>query len=148
LHYHKKQLLLLLPAYYTKLLVKIKKQEKIQKTKVLEFNVPKTESAVIRTVLEEEGYEMTSVCGEDIVAATRREQPDVILVNVSPEWEKSVKRIRSDIRYVYTPIFVLTEKPSDVNQKDGIELGIKGTLSRPIDPDRLLDMLRRGNSDT
>lgn len=124
-----------------------KKLEKYQKAKVLEFNIPKADSNVIRKILEAEGYEVTSASGEDIIEATRKEQPDVILVNASPEWAKSVKKLRSDIRYVYTPILVLSEKPSDVNQKDGIELGIKGALSRPIDPDRLLDLLRRGNSD-
>ncbi len=124
-----------------------KKLEKIQKAKVLAFNVPEADNIVIRTILEAEGYEMSSASGDDIVEATRKEQPDVILVNASPEWAKSVKKLRSDIRYVYTPIFVLSEGPSDVNQKDGMELGIKGALSLPIEQDRLLDLLRRGNSD-
>jgi DNA-binding response OmpR family regulator len=42
---------------------------------------------------------------------------------------------------------MLSEKPSDMDPKDGMELGIKGVLSRPIDPDLLLDLLQRGNSD-
>lgn len=124
-----------------------KKQEKIRKVKVLGFNVPKADSTVISKILEAEGYEVASASGDDIVEATRKEQPDVILVNASPEWADHVKKLRCNIRYVYTPIYVLSERPSDVNQKDGIELGIKGSLSRPIDPDRLLDLLQRGNSD-
>jgi CheY-like chemotaxis protein len=124
-----------------------RKRERLQKTKLLEYNVPKADSILIRKILETEGYEVTSASGEDIVEETRKEQPDVILVNASPEWTKAVKKLRSDIRYVYTPIFVLSENPSDVHKKDGIELGIKGALSRPIDPDRLVELLRRGNSD-
>jgi type IV pilus assembly protein PilB len=123
------------------------KQEKIQKAKVLEFNVSPADSMVIRNILETEGYEVTSAVGEDIVEVTRKEQPDLILVNASPDWAKHVKKLRSDIRYMYTPIIILSEKASEVNQKDGIELGIRGALSRPIDPDRLLDLLQRGNSD-
>jgi CheY-like chemotaxis protein len=124
-----------------------RKQEKIQRVKVLGFNVPKADSTVISKILEAEGYELASASGDDIVEATRREQPDVILVNASPEWVEHVKKLRCNIRYVYTPIFILSERPSDVSQKDGIELGIKGALSRPIDPDRLLDLLQRGSSD-
>jgi type IV pilus assembly protein PilB len=124
-----------------------RKHDKIQKAKVLAFNLPEADSTLIRNILEAEGYEVSSASGDDIVEATRKEQPDVILVNASPEWAKSVKKLRSDIRYVYTPIFVLSEKPADVKQKDGIELGIKGALSRPIDQARLLDLLRRGSSD-
>jgi type IV pilus assembly protein PilB len=123
------------------------KQEKIQKARVLEFNVSPADSMVIRSILEAEGYEVTSAFGDDILEVTRKEQPDLILVNASPEWAKSVRKLRSDIRYMYTPIFILSEKPADVDHKDGIELGIRGALSRPIDPDRLLDLLQRGNSD-
>jgi type IV pilus assembly protein PilB len=124
-----------------------RKRERSQKTKVLEYNVPKADSKLIRKVLEAEGYVVASASGADIVEETRKEQPDVILVNASPDWANSVKRLRSDIRYVYIPVIMLSEKPSDMDPKDSMELGIKGVLSRPIDPDRLLDLLQRGNSD-
>jgi DNA-binding NarL/FixJ family response regulator len=125
----------------------LRKRKRIQKPKVLEFNIPNEDSIIIQTILEADGYNVSSVSGEDIVEATRKERPDLILVNAFPEWAASVKELRKDIRYVYTPIFILSEKPSDVDQKDGIELGIKGILSRPIDADRLLDLLHRGNLD-
>lgn len=124
-----------------------RKRERSQKTKVLEYNVPKADSKLIRKVLEAEGYVVASASGADIVEETRKEQPDVILVNASPDWANFVKQLRSDIRYVYIPVIMLSEKPSDMDPKDGMELGIKGVLSRPIDPDRLLELLRRGNSD-
>ncbi|MGC1455595.1 MAG: ATPase, T2SS/T4P/T4SS family [Nitrospirota bacterium] len=124
-----------------------RKRERSQKTKVLEYNVPKADSKLIRKILEAEGYVVASASGEDIVEETRKEHPDVILVNASPDWANSVKRLRSDIRYVYIPVIMLSEKPSDMDPKDGMELGIKGVLSRPIDPDLLLELLRRGNSD-
>ncbi len=124
-----------------------RKRERSQKTKVLEYNVPKADSKLIRKVLEAEGYVLASATGEDLVEETRKEKPDAILVNDSPDWANSVKRLRSDIRYVYIPVIMLSEKPSDMDPKDGMELGIKGVLSRPIDPDRLLELLRRGNSD-
>jgi type IV pilus assembly protein PilB len=126
----------------------LRKQKRIQRPRVLEFNVPNEDGSIIRTILEADGYVVSSASGDDIVEATRKERPDLILVNAFPEWASSVKKLRKDIRYVYTPIFILSEKPSDVDQKDGMELGIKGVLSRPIDADRLLDLLHRGNSDT
>jgi CheY-like chemotaxis protein len=125
----------------------LRKRKRIQRPRVLEFNVPNEDGIIIRTILEADGYIVSSASGDDIVEATRRERPDLILLNAFPEWAASVKELRKDIRYVYTPIFILSEKPSDVDQKDGIELGIKGILSRPIDADRLLDLLHRGNLD-
>ena len=124
-----------------------RKRKRMQRTKVLEFNVPNADSKLIRKILEAEGYVVSSASGEDIVEETRKEQPDVILVNAFPDWANSVKQLRSDIRYVYIPIIMLSEKPSDMDPKDGMELGIKGVLSRPIDADRLLELLHRGNSD-
>ena len=132
---------------YKSMTADLRKRKRIQRPRVLEFNVPHEDSIIIRTIIEAGGYNISSASGDDIVEATRKERPDVILVNASPSWAKSVKQLRSDIRYVYTPIIVLSEKPSDVDHNDGIELGIKGSLSRPIDPDQLLDLLQGGNSD-
>jgi type IV pilus assembly protein PilB len=89
----------------------LRKRKRIQKPRVLEFNVPNEDSITIRTILEADGYNVSSASGDDIVEATRKERPDLILVNVFPEWASSVKELRKDIRYVYTPIFVLSEKP-------------------------------------
>ena len=125
----------------------LRKRERIKKPKVLAFNVSNEDSIIIRTSLEAEGYNVTRASGDDIVEATRKEQPDLILVDVFPHWTEAVKKLRSDIRYLYTPIFVLSEDISDMNREQGIELGIKG-LSRPIDPRQLLDLLKRGNSES
>jgi DNA-binding response OmpR family regulator len=125
----------------------LRKQKRIQRPRFLAFNDPDEDGILIRKILDADGYTVSSASGDDIVEAARKEWPDLILVNASPDWAESVKKLRSDIRHVYTPIFVLSENPADVNHADGVELGIKGVLSRPIDADRLRDLLNRRNSD-
>jgi CheY-like chemotaxis protein len=126
----------------------LRKRERIKKPKVLAFNVPNEDRDSIRTILEADGYTVASASGDDIVEATRREQPDLIFVNAFPRWTEAVKKLRSDIRYLYTPIFLLSEDLSSLNREQGVELGIRGSLSRPIDPQRLLGLLQRGGSES
>jgi len=124
-----------------------KKQEIIPKARVLVLNILEEDSIIIHTILDPEGYELASASGDDIVEATKKENPDLILVNAFPEWIEAVKKLRNDIRYLYIPILLLSDDPASVNREQCIELGIKGSLSRPIDPQRLLDLLQRGDSD-
>jgi len=125
-----------------------KKQETISKTLVLVLNIPEEDSIIIHTILEPEGYEITSASGYDIVEAANKAHPDLILVNAFPQWIEAVKKLRSDIRYMYTPLLLLSENPASANQEQCIELGIKESLSLPIDPQRLLDLLQRQDADT
>lgn len=124
-----------------------KKQAANPRARVLVLNISEEDSIIIQTILEPEGYEVISTSGDDIIEAAKKEHPDLMLVNTFPEWTEAVKNLRSDIRYMYTPVLLLSEDTASVNREQYIELGIKGSLSRPIDPQRLLDLLQRGDSD-
>ncbi len=124
-----------------------KRQETISKARILILNISEEDSVIILTILEPEGYEVTSASGYDIVEVTDKVHPDLILMNTFPEWIEEVKKLRSDIRYMYTPIVLLSEDPTNVNREQCIALGIKVLLSQPIDPQRLLDLVQRGDSD-
>jgi DNA-binding NarL/FixJ family response regulator/nucleoside-triphosphatase THEP1 len=118
-----------------------KKQEVIPKARVLVLNIPEEDSIIINMILEPEGYEVTNATGDNIVKAINTVDPNLILMREFPGWIEAVEKLRSVIRYVHTPIVLLLDDHVSVNREKCIELGIKGTLSRPIDPQLLLDLL-------
>lgn len=120
-----------------------KNHEAIPKARVLVFNISEEDIVVIRTILDPEGYEVINVYGDNIIEATQKTHPDLIFVNDFPEWGEAVKKLRSDIRYLYIPIFLLSENPAGFNREQSVELGIKGSLSKPIDPKRVMDLLQQ-----
>ncbi|MCX5896243.1 MAG: ATPase, T2SS/T4P/T4SS family, partial [Proteobacteria bacterium] len=115
--------------------------EEEHKTRVLLYNVPDTEQSIISTTLDPDSYEVIQVTGEEFMEATRRTNPDIILIVSSQDLFTSLKELRSDIRYAYTPVFVLAS-PDETTYKDkGFELGIKDLIYRPIDPRNLFTMI-------
>lgn len=121
--------------------LEFKKQDVIPKARVLVLNIPEEDSIIINMILEPEGYEVTNATGDNIVNAINTVDPSLILMSAFPEWIGAVEKLRAVIRYVHTPIVLLLDDHVSVNREKCIELGIKGTLSRPIDPQRLLDLL-------
>lgn len=117
--------------------------EEERKTKVLIFNAPETDSNFIRKTLESEDYEVVNVVGGDILETTRRENPNLILLNNSKEIFISLKKLRSDIRFIYLPVIALSDSIDKADNAEGIKHGIKEFICRPIEPEKLLFVINQ-----
>lgn len=135
-----------IPSRYT--VSATKRPGEAQKIKVLVFNATgphdaETDNGLIRAILEPEGYEITynseNGIENDILKAARKQHPDIILLNASKEMlTPLLKKLRSDIRYAYTPVFAISDAAGEKHKTEALDMGIKDFVYRPINPQRLL----------
>jgi two-component system, OmpR family, alkaline phosphatase synthesis response regulator PhoP len=104
---------------------------------------------VIETNLKIAGYEvLTAYNGRDALELVRSRRPDLVLLDVvMPEmdgWE-TVKQIRGDDepKVASTPIVMLTALDRDRDILRGYEYGVDIYLTKPFEPEELLEIVAR-----
>mgnify|MGYP003774694599 FL=1 len=104
---------------------------------------------VIETNLKISGYTvMTAYNGRDALELVRTRRPDLVLLDViMPEmdgWE-TLRRIREDSNpdVAKTPVVMLTALDRDRDIVRGYEYGVDIYLTKPFEPDELLDIVAR-----
>jgi len=115
---------------------------------IVEDNVDNFE--LVRYLLDRAGYEVTCAAnGREGVEMTRRDPPDLILMDLSlPEldgWD-ATRILKSDPATHGIPILALTAHTLPSERKRAIDAGIDGYISKPIKVatfDKLVLMLLR-----
>jgi two-component system alkaline phosphatase synthesis response regulator PhoP/two-component system response regulator VicR len=104
---------------------------------------------VIETNLKISGYEvLTAYNGRDAVELVRSQRPDLVLLDViMPEmdgWE-ALQQIRGDQdpEIASTPIVMLTALDRDRDILRGYEYGVDIYLTKPFEPEELLEIVAR-----
>jgi len=92
---------------------------------------------IFRTRLAVHGYEIiTAVDGEDALAVARREQPDLILLDVMMPKMDGVdvcRLLKSDPSLPFTPIVMLTAKSGAQDVVTALDAGADEYLTKPVD---------------
>jgi two-component system, cell cycle response regulator len=104
------------------------------------------DSLVIRAVLVEQlqsrGYRVIEAGdGEEALAACRREQPDVVLLDVEMphlDGHGVLARIKADPRLADIPVVFVTSRVTTEDVVDGLRLGAHDYLRKPFEPSELL----------
>lgn len=104
------------------------------------------DSLVIRAVLVEQlqsrGYRVIEAGdGEEALAACRREQPDVVLLDVEMphlDGHGVLARIKADPRLADIPVVFVTARVTTEDVVDGLRLGAHDYLRKPFEPSELL----------
>lgn len=101
---------------------------------IVEDNVDNYE--LVRFLLERAGYQVLSAAnGIEGVVAAKREQPDLILMDLSmPEldgWNATVQ-LKADDVTCHIPVLALTAHTLPGDRKRAIEAGCDGYISKPI----------------
>ncbi|HIE09534.1 MAG TPA: response regulator [Armatimonadetes bacterium] len=100
----------------------------------------------IRTNLELEGYEVLEAYnGPDALKIARSERPDLVVLDVlMPEMDgwQVLREIRGDKELKDTPVVLLTALSSDRDVDTGWELGAHRYLTKPFEPQRLIEVVR------
>ncbi|HUL30254.1 MAG TPA: response regulator [Thermodesulfobacteriota bacterium] len=100
----------------------------------------------VRFPLEMEGYHvLVSYNGEDALNQARKENPDLILLDLMlPKLDgyKVCRLLKFDERYKHIPILMLTAKIQEKDKVLGMETGANEYITKPFDMDLLLQKVK------
>ncbi len=101
---------------------------------------------LIRLNLELEGFEVfTAVDGQDCLDRAAHIDPHVVTMDVMMPrvdgWT-AVERLRADARTRDRPIIMVTARTQETDHQRGRRVGMDAYLTKPFDPDVLIDIIR------
>ena len=100
----------------------------------------------VRFPLEMEGYHvLVSYNGEDALNQARKENPDLILLDLMlPKLDgyKVCRLLKFDERYKHIPIFMLTAKTQEKDKVLGMETGADEYITKPFEMDDLMEKVK------
>ena len=101
----------------------------------------------IRFSLEMEGYHvLASYSGEDALNQARKENPDLILLDLmlpNLDGYKVCRLLKFDNRYKHIPILMLTAKTQEKDKALGMETGANEYITKPFEMDDLLKKVKQ-----
>jgi two-component system alkaline phosphatase synthesis response regulator PhoP len=100
----------------------------------------------VRFPLEMEGFEvLVSHNGEDALTQARKENPDLILLDLMlPKLDgyKVCRLLKFDERYKHIPILMLTAKTQEKDKILGKETGADEYITKPFEMDLLIEKVK------
>jgi CheY-like chemotaxis protein len=102
---------------------------------------------LITVNLELEGFDVvTAVDGQDALEKVKDAQPRVITLDVMMPrldgWEAAA-RLRSDPDTAHIKVILLSARAQEADLQRGERIGVDAYLTKPFDPDELIDLVRR-----
>ncbi|MCF7981802.1 MAG: twitching motility response regulator PilH [Pseudomonadales bacterium] len=114
-------------------------------TRVLIVDDSPTETHAFASILRENGHEvLTAVNGADGVAIARKEQPDVVLMDiVMPGLNgfQATRQLSKGNDTAHIPVIIVTTKDQETDRVWGARQGAKGYLVKPIEKSLLLNTI-------
>ncbi len=97
--------------------------------------------------LELEGYEVhTAVDGQDCLDKVKEVHPAVVTLDIMMPrldgWEAAA-RLRSDPSTADIKVVLLSARAQEADLRRGDRIGVDAYLTKPFDPDELIDTVRR-----
>ncbi|MBN1219739.1 MAG: response regulator transcription factor [Anaerolineae bacterium] len=101
---------------------------------------------LVRSYLEQAGYQVsTAFDGETALHAIRREQPDLVVLDLMlPDrdgWDIT-RLVRSEPSLANLPIIMLTARVEDTDRIVGLELGADDYITKPFNPREVVARVR------
>src|SRR3954454_7086267 len=102
---------------------------------------------LITVNLELEGFDVvTAVDGQDALEKVKDAHPRVITLDVMMPrldgWEAAA-RLRSDPETAHIKVILLSARAQEADLQRGERIGVDAYLTKPFDPDELIDLVRR-----
>jgi len=100
----------------------------------------------IQVYLELGGYKvLTSYNGDDALNQARKENPDLILLDIMlPKLDgyKVCRLLKFDEKYKHIPILMMTAKTQEKDKLIGKETGANEYITKPFDMEELTEMIK------
>jgi CheY-like chemotaxis protein len=102
---------------------------------------------LITVNLELEGFEVIpAVDGQDALDKVKEAQPDVVTLDVMMPrvdgWA-AAERLRADPETAHIKVILLSARAQESDIQRGERIGVDAYLTKPFDPDELIDVVRR-----
>jgi CheY-like chemotaxis protein len=102
---------------------------------------------LISVNLELEGFDVaTAVDGQDCLEKVKDVRPDVITLDIMMPrldgWE-AASRLRADPDTADIKVVLLSARAQEADLERGSRIGVDAYLTKPFDPDELIDIVRR-----
>jgi CheY-like chemotaxis protein len=102
---------------------------------------------LITVNLELEGFEVdTAVDGQDCLDKVKQVRPDVITLDIMMPrldgWE-AAERLRADPETAGIRVVLLSARAQEADLERGSRIGVDAYLTKPFDPDDLIEVVRR-----
>jgi len=102
---------------------------------------------LITVNLELEGFEVVpAVDGQDALDKVKDARPDVVTLDVMMPrvdgWEAAA-RLRADPETAHIKVILLSARAQEADIQRGERIGVDAYLTKPFDPDELIDVVRR-----
>lgn len=102
---------------------------------------------LITVNLELEGFEVIAATdGQDALEKVKDARPDVVTLDVMMPrvdgWEAAA-RLRQDPETAHIKVILLSARAQEADIQRGEKIGVDAYLTKPFDPDELIDMVRR-----
>ncbi len=102
---------------------------------------------LITVNLELEGFEVaTAVDGQDCLDKVKDVEPDVITLDIMMPrldgWE-AAGRLRADPETAGIKVVLLSARAQEADLARGSRIGVDAYLTKPFDPDELIEVVRR-----
>jgi CheY-like chemotaxis protein len=102
---------------------------------------------LITVNLELEGFDVVpAVDGQDALEKVKDAQPRVVTLDVMMPrldgWETAA-RLRSDPETAHIKVILLSARAQEADLQRGERIGVDAYLTKPFDPDELIDLVRR-----
>jgi CheY-like chemotaxis protein len=102
---------------------------------------------LITVNLELEGFDVvTAVDGQDALDKVKDARPQVVTLDVMMPrldgWE-AASRLRHDPETAHIKLILLSARAQEADLQRGERIGVDAYLTKPFDPDELIDVVRR-----
>jgi CheY-like chemotaxis protein len=107
---------------------------------------------LITVNLELEGFEVVGAAdGQDALEQVKSAAPTVVTLDVMMPrldgWE-TASRLRADPETAHIKLVLLSARAQQADLERGEQIGVDAYLTKPFDPDELIDIVRRLADDT
>ncbi|MBN1164056.1 MAG: response regulator [Candidatus Krumholzibacteriota bacterium] len=119
----------------------------MKKGKVLVVDDEVNITQILEFSIGAEGYEVvTALNGEDAIEKARREQPDLIILDVMmPKIDgyEACRILKANPLTKNIPVVLLTAKGRDIDKRLGYEVGATDYIVKPFSPNKLVDRIHQ-----
>lgn len=117
----------------------------MRKGKVLVVDDEVNITQILEFSIGSEGYEVLSASnGEEAVEKARREQPDLIILDIMMpriDGYETCRILKSNPLTKNIPVVLLTAKGRDIDKRLGYEVGATDYIIKPFSPSKLIERI-------